>query len=62
MVVAGRRRGFLLVSVVLGQFAPVLILPLFYKIERLDAPELAERIGLRAEAPACRSRACIAWT
>lgn len=37
--------GFFLVSVVLGQLAPVLILPLFYKIERLDNPELANRFA-----------------
>lgn len=36
--------AFFLVSVVLGQLAPVLILPLFYKLEKLDAPELAERL------------------
>lgn len=41
--------AFFLVSVVLGQLAPVLILPLFYKIERLEAPELAERIRRVAE-------------
>jgi STE24 endopeptidase len=35
---------FLLVSVVLGQLFPVLILPLFYKVERLERPELADRI------------------
>ena len=29
----------------LGQLAPVLILPLFYRIEKLDAPELADRIA-----------------
>ena len=29
----------------LGQIAPVVILPLFYKIEKLDAPELADRIA-----------------
>jgi STE24 endopeptidase len=40
--------AFFLVSVVLGQLAPVLILPLFYKIERLEAPELAERIAALA--------------
>jgi STE24 endopeptidase len=34
-----------LVSVVLARILPVLILPIFYKSERLDAPELAERIG-----------------
>ncbi len=32
-----------LVTVVLGQLAPVLILPLFYKLERLDQPELLDR-------------------
>jgi STE24 endopeptidase len=41
--------GFFLVSVVIGRLTPVLILPLFYKIERLDAPELAERVGRLAE-------------
>jgi STE24 endopeptidase len=41
--------AFFLVSIVLGQLAPVLILPLFYKIEKLDAPELAERIARLAE-------------
>ena len=37
--------AFFAVSIVFGQLLPVLILPLFYKIEKLDAPELAERIG-----------------
>ena len=46
LVAAG---AFFVVSVVLGQLAPVLILPLFYKIERLDEPELAERIARLAE-------------
>ncbi|MBN2477292.1 MAG: M48 family metallopeptidase [Pirellulales bacterium] len=41
--------AFFGVSVLLGQLAPVLILPLFYKIEKLDAPELAERISRLAE-------------
>jgi len=41
--------AFFLVSVVLGRLVPVLILPLFYKIEKLDAPELAERIGRLAK-------------
>lgn len=36
---------FFLVSVLLGQLAPVLILPLFYKIERLDNAELSERMA-----------------
>lgn len=35
---------FFVVSVLLGQLAPVLILPLFYKIERLDTHELTERL------------------
>lgn len=33
------------VSIVLGQLAPVLILPLFYKIEKLDSPELNDRLA-----------------
>jgi STE24 endopeptidase len=37
--------AFFVVAVVLGQIAPVVILPLFYKIEKLDAPELADRIS-----------------
>jgi STE24 endopeptidase len=41
--------AFFLVSVILGQLAPVLILPLFYKIEKLDAPELTDRIAKLAE-------------
>ena len=40
---------FFLVSVALGQLFPVLILPLFYKIQRLDQPELAARIARLAE-------------
>ena len=46
LVAAG---AFFLVSVLLGQLAPVLILPLFYKIERLDSPELAQRMAGLAE-------------
>jgi STE24 endopeptidase len=41
--------AFFIVSVILGQLAPVLFLPLFYKIKRLDAPELTERIARLAE-------------
>jgi STE24 endopeptidase len=41
--------AFFLVSIVLGQLAPVLILPLFYRIQRLDAPEIAARIRHLAE-------------
>ena len=37
--------AFFVVTIVLGQLAPVVILPLFYKIEKLDAPELADRIA-----------------
>ncbi len=40
--------GFFIVSVVLGQLAPILIMPLFYKIEPLEMPELAERVGALA--------------
>jgi STE24 endopeptidase len=45
LVAAG---AFFLVSILLGQLAPVLILPLFYKIEKLDAPELTGRIDALA--------------
>lgn len=42
--------AFFVVSIVLGQLAPVLIMPLFYKIERLeDRPELNERMAKLAE-------------
>ncbi len=37
--------AFFVVSIVLGQLAPVLILPLFYRIEKLDAPELTGRLA-----------------
>jgi STE24 endopeptidase len=36
---------FFLVSIVLGQLMPVVILPLFYKIERLDNAELTARMA-----------------
>jgi STE24 endopeptidase len=35
---------FFVVSVVLGQLAPVLLVPLFYKVERLDNPTLIDRM------------------
>ncbi len=48
--------AFLLVSVVLGQVVPVVVLPLFYRVRRLDQPQLLElfeplvrRAGLRLE-------------
>jgi len=37
--------GFFVVSVVLGQLTPVLIMPLFHKIEKLDMPELSQRLN-----------------
>ena len=41
--------AFFCVTIIMGRIFPVLIMPLFYKIEPLDAPELAERIsGLAA--------------
>ncbi|HEY4231810.1 MAG TPA: M48 family metalloprotease, partial [Lacipirellulaceae bacterium] len=40
---------FFVVSVVLGQLAPVLLVPLFYKVERLDNPTLADRMKHLAE-------------
>ena len=36
--------GWLIVTLLLGQILPVLILPLFYRVTRLDAPALAERL------------------
>ncbi len=37
--------AFFCVTIILGRIYPVLIMPLFYKIERLEAPELAERMN-----------------
>lgn len=37
--------AFFCVTIIMGRIFPVLIMPLFYKIERLDAPELAERMN-----------------
>ncbi len=36
--------GFLAVTLVLGRLVPVLVLPLFYKITRLDNPDLEHRL------------------
>jgi STE24 endopeptidase len=41
--------AFFVVSVILGQLAPVLFLPLFYKIEPIEDAELAERMRRLAE-------------
>ena len=41
--------AFFVVSVVLGQLAPVLVLPLFYKVEPIDNPELVDRLKGLAE-------------
>jgi STE24 endopeptidase len=40
---------FFVVTVILGQLAPVVIIPLFYKVERLENAELAERMARLAE-------------
>lgn len=37
--------GWLLLTLVLGRLLPVVVLPLFYKVTRLDDPALAERLG-----------------
>ena len=37
--------AFFVVTILLGQLMPVLILPLFYKIEKLDVPELTDRVA-----------------
>jgi STE24 endopeptidase len=41
--------GWLAVTLVLGRIAPVLILPLFYRVTRLEAPDLAERLERLAQ-------------
>jgi STE24 endopeptidase len=41
--------AFFVVSVVLGQLAPVLLLPLFYKVEPLNDPTLSQRFARLAE-------------
>ena len=41
--------AFFVVSIVLGQLAPVLIVPLFYKVEPIDAPDLDARMKRLAE-------------
>ena len=41
--------AFFVVSVVLGQLAPVLIVPLFYKVEPLDNAELIDRMKRLAD-------------
>jgi STE24 endopeptidase len=37
--------AFFVVTVVLGQLMPVVILPLFYRIEKLEVPELSDRMA-----------------
>jgi STE24 endopeptidase len=41
--------AFFLVSVLLGQLAPVLFLPMFYKVERIDKEDLLARLRRLAE-------------
>jgi len=41
--------AFFCVAIVLGRLFPVLILPMFFKIEKLDQPELDERITRLAQ-------------
>jgi len=41
--------AFFVVNVILGQAAPVLIMPLFHKIERLDNREIEDRMARLAE-------------
>jgi STE24 endopeptidase len=36
--------AFFCVTIVLGRIVPLLIIPLFYKVERLDSPELGQRM------------------
>jgi STE24 endopeptidase len=37
--------AFFCVTIIMGRIFPVLIMPLFHKIEKLDAPDLAERMN-----------------
>jgi STE24 endopeptidase len=41
--------GWLAVTLLLGQLLPVVILPLFYTVKRLEDPALADRLGRLAE-------------
>jgi STE24 endopeptidase len=41
--------AFFVVSIILGQLAPILIVPLFYKVERIENPELEARMRRLAE-------------
>ncbi len=52
--------AFFVVSVVLGQLAPVLIVPLFYKVEPIENPELDARMKELGAGPASRSKASTA--
>ena len=37
--------AFFCVTIIVGRIFPLLIIPLFYKVQRLDSPELAERMN-----------------
>jgi STE24 endopeptidase len=41
--------GWLMLTLLLGRIVPVLILPLFYRVTRLDAPALSERLQRLAQ-------------
>jgi STE24 endopeptidase len=41
--------AFFVVSIILGQLAPVVIMPLFYKVERIENPDLEARMKRLAE-------------
>jgi STE24 endopeptidase len=41
--------AFFVVTVLMGQLAPVVVVPLFYKVDRIDQPELNERMARLAE-------------
>ena len=54
--------AFFVVSVILGQLAPVVFLPLFYKIERIEnAGAQPSGCGGWPTARGSRSKACIEW-
>ncbi len=53
---------FVVLTVVLAQVAPVLLLPLFYRFKPLDRPALAERLFALAARAKTRIRGVFEWT
>ncbi len=53
--------AWLAVTLVLGQLAPVLILPIFYKFTRLDDPALVERLERLADGTGLKVEGVYRW-